>query len=418
MLSLEIGKSGIAIIITGTLLIAAASAFLVFWAEESEVNGAVGKFISGEAHETGEMMAAFDVVKAMGVGWNLGSTLDSIDNRKRGLLGALTTMTPEEFYETYWGNPITTVEMINTVAQTGFGAIRVPVTYSDHMDENFQIRVEWLERAEQVVNYVLDNDIYCIINIHHDTGYGSWPWLKADPGNIEQLEEQLRTVWIQIAEHFKDYGDKLIFESFNEILDVRDRWNNSNRVAYSVVNRFNQVFVDTVRATGGNNVGRYLIVKTYAAGTDEDIVTSFILPRDSAKGRLIVGAHTYLPLEFTWHQDEVFWAETYSDWDQQRDGRRVENIMRQLNDVFVDNGIPVIIGEFGAKNKRNTSDRVNYATHFVQTAKQYGISCFWWDDGGQFEDAGSVTNFALFDRYMNRWFFPEIAEAIISAANR
>jgi len=368
---------------------------------------------------SGELLDAFYFVDNMRVGWNLGNTFDSIDNRGRGIRGSLEEgITPEEHYETYWGNPVTTREMINAVVDAGFGAIRIPVTYTDHMDENFQIRTDWLLRVEQVVNYVMDAGAYCIINIHHDTGSGSWPWLKADPDNIEELSGQLNTVWTQIAEHFKDYSDELLFEGFNEILDVESRWNNSDNAAFMAVNQLNQVFVDTVRATGGNNSNRVLIVKTYAAGTDQDILDAFILPSDSVEYRLIVSVHTYVPHAFTWTEEKVSWTQTHSDWSQTRDAAPVEDIMDRLHATFVQNRIPVMIGEFGAMNKNNTADRVNYAVHFVETAKSIGITCFWWDDGGSFADADSVDSYALLDRYTMKWFFPEIAKALVEAGRR
>ena len=305
--------------------------------------------------------------------------------------------------------------MINSVAQMGFGAIRIPVTYSDHLDENFRIRPEWLKRVEEVVDYVLDAGLYCIINLHHDTGSGSWPWLRADAGNIETVERRFAIVWEQIAKHFENYGDKLIFEGFNEILDTRSRWTNSDEASYIAVNRLNQVFVNTIRGMGGNNARRFLIVKTYASSQNENEVNSFVIPRDSTENRLIVGVHYYGALEWKLNQEHVSWTRVYSDWQHERDGLPLEEAMQRLSSAFIEQGIPVAILEFGAQNKDNTEDRVNFVTHFIETAKRYGVACFWWDDGGRGEIA-TVRNFALLDRYRNQWFFPEIAEAIVRAA--
>jgi aryl-phospho-beta-D-glucosidase BglC (GH1 family) len=347
----------------------------------------------------------------------LGNALDSLDRQRRGISGDIPYgMTPEEFYETFWGNPVTTSEMIESIAEMGFGAVRVPVTWIDNMDENFNIRADWINRVEEVVNYVLDSGMYCIINLHHDNGSGSWPWLRADPGNIEWMEEHLAIVWMQIAEHFMNYSDRLIFEGFNEILDADSNWTNAGRAAHDAVNRLNQVFVDTVRATGGNNAERFLVVKTYGASTYDDAVSNFVLPNDSAGHRLIVGVHSYGTHGFVLRQENAPWTETYPDWDYVRNGRLLEEGIARLKANFVDNGIPVIITEFGAQNKNNTVDRQRYAVHLVETAGRYGIAAFWWDDGGQAENAEDVRNFALFDRHNNRWFFPEIAEAIVKAA--
>lgn len=410
---MEIGKKGISIIIIGTVLIAAAAALLIF--------ANAYRHSTAERHSAALPAAAqseaFDLVMRMGVGWNLGNALDSIDNRRRGIEGSLRDNIPAViFYETYWGNPVTTRAVIDSVARKGFGAVRIPVTWTDHLDDDFNIRPEWLDRVEQVVNYVLDAGMYCIINLHHDTGSGSWPWLRADPDNIEWMEEKLSRVWAQIAVHFKDYGHRLLFESFNEILDVYSNWGGAGREAYGAVNRLNQAFVDTVRGTGGNNAERFLVVKTYAAGVAADILEAFVLPEDSAEGRLLVGVHYYGVLPFSWRQENVHWEPAYSDWDYIRDGRPVEEIMGRLWVRFIYEGIPVIIGEFGAQNKNNTRDRINFAVHYVAAAARYGITCFWWDDGGGAADAESVTSYALLDRFSNEWFFPELAEALVRAA--
>ena len=417
---MEITKKGIVLIVIIILLISSSCAVLFntryFPDEEVPKANMPEKAEKTEPENTAATeLSAFDVVKKMGVGWNLGSTLESIDNNKRGILSEFIGSTPEVFYETYWGNPVTTAAMVDSVAKAGFGAIRIPVTYTDHMDGNFVIRREWLERVEQVVNYVLDNDIYCIINIHHDTGSGRWPWLKADAGNIENLEKQFAAVWKQIAEHFKDYNNKLIFEAFNEILDLDDNWVKSGDAAYDAVNRLNQVFVDTVRGTGGENADRFLIIKSYSASVDSEMLDSFVVPRDSKEGKLIFSFHYYGLHEFILQQNQAKWTTTYADWDQQRDGRPVELLMERASTKL--KGIPVIIGEFGAQNKGNTNARIQYATHFIKTAAKYGISCFWWDNGGKYENAYAVRNYALLDRYNNQWFFPELVEAMVKAAN-
>jgi len=394
-------------IIISTLLVAVIFAILASGILRSETPL---PYIVNESYTS----PAFELVNSIGVGWNLGNALDSRDDRRRGIVGDLTDRTPEEHYETYWGNPVTTFEMIESIAQMGFGAVRIPVTYSDHLYDNFQIRADWLARVRQVVNYVLDNGMYAVINIHHDTGTRSW--LRANPDNIEQVEEQLAIVWGQIATYFRDYCHRLIFEGFNEIRDMEGRWFSSDAASYNAVNQLNQVFVNTIRTTGGNNAERFLIVKTYAAATDIDTLRAFELPYDSTYGRLIVGVHNYGTLPFTWRQEQVSWTTAYSDWDPIRDGRPVEQVMQRLWEYFISRGIPVIICEFGAENKNNTQDRINFAIHYIETARQYGIICFWWDDGGRRENAESVRNFALFDRFRNEWFFPEIAEAIVKAA--
>ena len=422
---MEISKLGIIMISAFTIFAALAVAWFIFISASKEYiypDGNSPEHNSAQANENPAGLDhmqtdAFMLLRSIGVGWNLGNTLDSLDRQSRSITGELQdNVTPEEFYETLWGNPVTTFEMIESIAEMGFGAVRVPVTWKDNMDENFNIRADWLKRVEQIVNYVLDNNMYCIINVHHDNGSGTWPWLRADPDNIEWMEEHFAIVWTQIAEHFADYSDRLIFEGFNEILDAHSNWTNAGRAAYMAVNRLNQVFVDTVRAAGGNNPGRFLVVKTYGARVYDDVLRNFVLPSDSAEHRLIVGVHYYGTHGFVRQQEDAPWTTTYSDWDYLRHGRMAEEVMTRLRINFVDNGIPVIITEFGATNKNNTNDRINYAVHYIETARRYGITALWWDDGGRAETAEEVRNYALFDRRNNRWFFPEIAEAMVNAA--
>ncbi|MCL2425496.1 MAG: glycoside hydrolase family 5 protein [Oscillospiraceae bacterium] len=425
---MAIGKKGIIILIAVVIAVAAIVAF-VFFMTSNEVGSGIGlESDSGNmlndnnnvdsTHGSPLEGDAFDLLASIGVGWNLGNTLDSLDARIRGITGDLPdNMTAEEFYETLWGNPVTTFEMIESVAQMGFGAVRIPVTWTDHMDGDFNINESWLNRVEQVVNYVLDNDMYAIINVHHDNGSGRWPWLRADMDNIDWMKEHFHTVWHQIAGHFIDYCERLIFESFNEILDADSNWSGSDRNAHEAVNVLNHVFVETVRNTGGNNADRFLIVKTYGAIVYESPINDFVLPEDSVPNRLIVGVHFYGTHGFVSQQEDIPWTVSYSEWDYHRNGGYTVEIIGRLRDNFVNRGIPVVITEFGASNKNNTTDRINYAIHYVETARQYGIATFWWDDGGQADSAEDVRNYALLDRFNNTWFFPEIAEAIVGAAS-
>ena len=351
-----------------------------------------------------EKNEAFEFVDAMRVGWNLGNALDSVDLKKQGIVTDLTYTTPEIFYETLWGNPVTTKEMIEGIAEGGFGAVRVPVSYYDHFDENFKISESWLIRVEEIVNYVLDSGMYCIINLHHEDG-----WIIADAEQIEQIDVGFARLWRQIAEHFKEYDNRLAFEGFNEIVDAEEHWTWTSPENYAAINRLNQTFVDTVRSVGGNNAERFLILKTFAAGVTKSIIDAFVLPQDSAKERLVIGVHSYSPYPFSDLRIDMSTTPTKAN--------SFYTILANLKKKFIDEGIPVVFTEFGARNKNNTEDRGNYVKQYVGTAKQYGITCFWWDDGGKTKAPEEVSNFAIFDRETNEWFFPSLARAIVSAAD-
>ena len=236
---------------------------------------------------------ATQAVANMKVGWNLGNTLDansgSLDNM---WIEAWTDRSPSA-YETAWGQPVTTREVIRMMKRAGFNAIRVPVTWWPHMEATFnsvtwnsqteslnpwdpdadpigtQIDEEWMARVQEVVDYVIDEGMYCILNVHHDTGTYSTSWIKASMDNYYKKKDTFAAIWTQIANRFKDYDEKLIFEGYNEVLDPYNSWCYSSlgmgsynasvaNDAYNAINSYAQLFVNTVRATGGNNAQRNL----------------------------------------------------------------------------------------------------------------------------------------------------------------
>ena len=185
---------------------------------------------NGEKAESGSQTSMEEIVTSggslalFGAGWNLGNTLDNIDNQyiTDAQAKAKGYDSAAEYYETLWGNPVTTKEMIHAVKEAGFQTVRVPVTYTDHIDENGEIREEWLERVKEIVDYVLDEDMYCVINVHHDTGNNGK--ITADPAALEENQKRVRDRWTQIATYFQDYGQKLVFEGLNELLDQNNNW--------------------------------------------------------------------------------------------------------------------------------------------------------------------------------------------------
>lgn len=329
---------------------------------------------------------ATHVVYDIKIGWNLGNTFDA---KPEGITDLST--------ETAWGNPKVTKELIDLVKESGFNAIRIPVTWGNHMDENNQVDPAWMERVAEVVGYVLDNDMYCILNVHHDTGTDGW--LRASRSNEEAMRAKFTALWTQIATHFADAPDKLLFESFNEILTDNNMWNSPPLDAVKVTNELNQIFVDTVRSTGGNNDKRCLIVNTYAASTDSVAINNFVLPTDTIEDRLIIEAHVYSPFQFT-HEDYPG-NTTYTE----------NEVKSPITTLFVKlgyQGIPVIIGEFGCADKENDVERVSWAKFFIETASKYGIKCFWWDNGYQY---------SIINRNRNVVSEPFIVEALVTEAN-
>ena len=186
---------------------------------------------------------AKDAVTNMGVGWNLGNTLDANDASK-------TWKTTAE-HETCWGQPVTKPELIKMMKEAGFGTIRVPVTWYQERDKDGKGNAAWMKRVHEVVDYVIDNGMYCILNVHHDTGAESNHWLIATVDNYNKTKERYENLWTQIANEFKDYDEHLLFEAYNEMLDAKNTWNEpaDKTDGYNALNSYAKSFVTTVRAT-------------------------------------------------------------------------------------------------------------------------------------------------------------------------
>lgn len=330
-------------------------------------------------------LSATDLVDDIAIGWNLGNALEcyTSDSNK-----SLVDQYGDERIakiETCWGSPQTSQDVIVAVKSAGFDAVRVPVTYRNFLSQDGKIDQLWLERQKQIVDWIIEQDMYCIINIHHDTGERGI--LKAEQDNYDFYNEVFATVWTQIAEYYIDYDEHLIFEGFNELINDEGDWHNPSKEELQVVNDYNQLFVDTVRATGGYNSYRALICNTYAASSGEVAINGFIVPNDSIPDRIIVSVHNYENI----------------------DG--FEKAMKRLDRAFVSKGIPCIVGEMGTKPNPK---REKYATDTVLTAKKYGIPCFWWDDVGISDEADDFYNYALMNRRNAKWIFIDVVDALMS----
>lgn len=339
---------------------------------------------------------AIDFVKSLKLGWNIGNTLDATAGS--GLSS-----------ETSWGQPTITPELLDYVAEAGFTSVRIPVSWGKHTDENYNIDPEWMARVTEVVNYALDSGLYVILNSHHDCDY-----YYPSEEKLDNSEKFIATLWKQIAENFKDYDERLVFESMNEprLTGTNKEWwfadNDAEGVAsIQCIVKLNQVFVDTVRATGGVNATRYLMVPSNAASAGNALNSAFTMPTDPAgTGRLIVSIHAYTPYDFAMNKNG------YSNWNEKRE--KEFNFMDQLNDKFIANGYGVVIGEFGATNKDNLDDRIAWAKAYTEKAAGLGISCFLWDNAGI---KVGEENFGMIDRRNYSLFFPKLLDAMTSSYN-
>lgn len=334
---------------------------------------------------------ASSVVHNMRVGWNLGNSLDTHGD----WILEYSPGKPSDF-ETGWGNPVTTPALIQKFKEAGFNAIRVPVTWYQHLNKDNVIDEEWMSRVEEVVDYVLNTGMYCVLNVHHDTGAGGW--LSADWNNYSTISARYKKLWEQIATRFESYDQRLIFESYNEMLDEQDHWTETNGNGYKAQNALLQDFVDVVRKTGGNNRYRNLSMNPYSAAHTPLTLNNFVVPADVVKDRLIAQVHVYSPYSFALDKESPVTEFTSAD------AQEITNIMSGLNERFCSKGIPVIIGEYSSEDKNNTPERVKHAAHLVKEATRYGIVCFKW--------------MGLLDRKTLTWNEPEILDAILQNARQ
>lgn len=346
---------------------------------------------------------SFVFVKNLKIGWNLGNTFDAFD---------CTWLSNELDYESGWCRVKTTEGMIKTVKDAGFNTIRIPVTWHNHISgEEHQISKAWLNRVQEVVDYAIGNDMFVIINIHHDM---SEEYIYPSNKYLDQSTHYIKQIWSQIAERFIDYNEHLIFESMNEPrmvgskyewwIDAKDK---SCKEAISCINTLNQVFVDTVRVTGGNNADRYLMVPGYDASYYGALDSGFKLPGDTVPDKLIVSVHAYIPYDFALQDGGI----DHFDSDNKNSVKEIDYFITELYNKFVSKGTPVVIGEFGARNKKNNlQDRIDYATYYIAAARARGIPCLWWDNNA-FSGDGEL--FGLLDRSTQRWKYPEIVEGLM-----
>lgn len=333
-------------------------------------------------------ISPMELVKEMKIGWNLGNTLDAVGNQKG----------PET--ERVWGNPKTTQEMIDAVIDQGFNVIRIPVTWGSHMGEapEYEVWPAWMDRVQEVVDYAYNRGVYVIINLHHEG------WHFPSEENKEAASQQLMALWTAIATRFRDYDEHLIFEALNEPRKTGTsvEWNGGDKEGRDVVNDFNQVFVDAVRATGGNNTIRNLMVPGYAASSNDTALKGIVLPQDD---HLIVSVHAYIPYDFALN------TAGRSTWN--NDTKDIDHLMELLDELFLSKGVPVIIGEFGALNKDNEEERAQWARYYVSKAREYGIPCIWWDNNAF---NGDGENFGLLNRRRLTFPYPDLLKALIESA--
>ena len=334
----------------------------------------------------------------MTVGWNLGNTLEAMCG------------------ETVWGGAITTQEFIDTIRDSGFNAVRIPCAWDCHSKDGV-IDPDWIARVREVVDYCLNDDLYVILNIHWD---GGWLENNVTPEAQERVDAKQSKYWKQIAEYFKDYDEHLLFAGTNEP-------NVEDAEGMAVLMTYLQTFVDTVRSTGGNNSSRTLVVQgpTTDIKKTNDLMNT--LPKDWIEDRMMMEVHYYTPFQFClmskdeeWGNMFYYWGKDHhsttdpgrnATWGEEEDVERLFGLMKTK---FVDQGIPVILGEFAAMKRRlgeasdqklHEASREYYYKYVVGSAVEKGMIPFCWD-----------INMQLFNRSSGKILDPGVLNAIMTSA--
>ena len=357
-----------------------------------------------------EGLTAVELTRLMGNGTNLGNTLEACDN-KRGNFS-----TDPKSYETYWGQPVTTQAMLTAMKAAGFDTIRIPVAWMTNATDldkgDYAIDPAYLARVKEVVDYARNADMYVILNDHWDGGW--WGMFGSEDKATRDLAlEAYKGMWTQIAEYFRDYSDYVIFESANEELGARFDEDSPlycsdsaakpmmDLLRYNVCNQINQAFVDTVRATGGNNAQRFLLIAGYGTNIDSTCDSRFFMPRDSAQKKLLVSVHYYDPWSYCGATD----ATGATAWGITSDYEYMDKQLAKMT-KFVKRGVGVVIGEYGAlpdDKGRIKANSLAYHTRFLDLCDYYDLTSCLWDCSGFFvRRTLSMSDSKLAELYVSR----------------
>jgi aryl-phospho-beta-D-glucosidase BglC (GH1 family) len=338
-----------------------------------------------------QLPKAQEIAKKMHVGWNLGNTLEAICD------------------ENAWGGGKTSQKLIDSVKAAGFNTVRIPVSWFCHSDTiSNKINKKWIARVKEVVDYCIKDDLYVIVNMHWDKG---WLENRINAANQEEVNKRQYIYWTQIAKYFKNYDEHLLFAGANEP-------NAANAAQLDILMSYYQTFVDAVRATGGNNASRTIIVQGPETNIEKTLDLMNSLPKDKIQDRMMVEVHYYTPFQFCLMEKEAAWGKQFYYWGKDNHSKTdvehnstwgeeamVDKLFGDLKTKYADKGIPVILGEFGAYKRKlsapsdqalNEKSVEFFGKYVVKSALENGIIPYYWDtpnnlfnrDSGQVLDRG------------------------------
>ena len=321
-------------------------------------------FVLSPAHA--EDLDAWAAAERMGMGANIGNTLDNTTT-----------------WETGWGNPLITKEFVENLAKLGFKTVRLPVAW-DTYAHNGKIDAAKIARVGEVVDWITGAGMYCVINIHWDGGWIDSSYKEKFGKTFATFSPEAQTrfvsYWTQIASYFRDRNELVLFEGLNEETNFENE--GSTKKAFETLTRVNQLFIDTVRKTGGNNAKRLLVVTGYATDFTKTSSQDYILPVDTVPHRLMISVHYYTPWQFVGMEKDESWGKMQLDWGNTKDVADLNRLFDLMQDFCKRNDIPAFIGEFGATEKRDSAARVRWMSAVVKASLSRKMVPVLWDTGG------------------------------------
>ena len=328
-------------------------------------------------------MTTMEITRDMGIGINLGNTLESCGD----WIWQWGDHTVKS-YETAWGSPVITKEMIEGIKLEGFGVMRLPVHWFNMMAEDYTINKDYMARVKQIIDWALDAGLYVILNIHHDEK----DFFKNLPTNTEETLKNYKYIWKQIADAFKDYDDYLMFESLNEEAcwgDVFNQWagnNEDKQKVFDYTYLLNKAFIDVIRSSGGNNPKRHLLLAGYCTDAALTCDPLFRIPIDPSN-RFAISIHYYTPSTFCIISEDADWGKAQSTWGTKDEIKELNKNFDMIKSTFIDKGIPVIIGEYGAATKNKEMESVrNFLYSVCKACYDRNILPILWDVPNGFYD--------------------------------
>ena len=319
-----------------------------------------------DTHQPTKPLDAWTAVGLMTPGINIGNTFDSTAG-----------------WETGWGSPHITKEFVQSLARIGFKSVRLPVAWDTYSDKG-RITKAQFKRIDEVVNWILEAGMFCVINIHWDGG-----WIDSDdkqkfPDTFrtfsKEAEKKFRSYWDQIARHYAQKSEKLLFEGLNEQTNFENE--GSMEKAYATLTRVNQLFVDTVRGTGGNNARRLLIVTGYSTDFSKTSQKEYKLPKDSIPGRLLVSVHYYTPWLFVGVDADQSWGKMQRTWGSEEDVKQLNDLFDGMEAFCKRTNTPAYVGEFSMCSRKEKRYSVLWTASVFHAALKRKMVPVLWDTGG------------------------------------